>query len=191
MIELLVAMVILVIAFGLVTYLYTRAARIRRIVVVNSEMQQVLSQMADILTYGERNTWGLSDATSIDSQLDASTHSSTTVLVARKGTSPMTAAIITDATTSESTLTVTWTAGQPIVVDPKGAIRLLINDPYQSKFEYYNSAGTRFDIPLQDNAKQVTFVKITLWAASTDPAFRNAPPVPFVTGVRLKNKPSI
>ncbi len=193
MIELMVAMIVLVIAFGLITFLYTRAARIRRIVVVNSEIQQALSRMTDILTYGESNSWGLIDATSIETGLDASTLSETTILVARKGSTPMVAAILTDNTTSESTLQISWDGGDFISIDPKGVIRLLVDDTsHQTKFEYYNSAGNKLNIPLSaDDCKTATFVKITLWAKSTDPAYRKAPPVPFVTGVRLKNKPSL
>lgn len=188
MIELLVAMVILVIAFGLVTYLYTRAARIRRIVVVHSEMQQALSQMTDILTYGERNSWGLIDSTGMP---DDGTYIDTRILVAKNESGRMTAGIIDSATTTETTLTIDW-GGGPLVIVPEEKIRLLTADPYQSKFEYYDSAGKRFNMPLTPpDAKKVTFVKITLWAQSTDPAFRNAPPVPFITGVRLRNKPSL
>ncbi len=190
MVELLVAMVILVIAFGLVTYLYTRAARIRRIVVVNSELQQALSQMMDTLTYGERNSWGLIDATAIETGLDAFTLSETTVLVASKGPYTMTARI-SSGTNTESTLTVDWGGGD-IMLDPEEKIGLLLYEsPYQSMFEYYDSGGNRLDMPLLEaDAKKVTFVKITLWARSTDPAFRKAPPVPFMTGVRLNNSPS-
>ncbi len=186
MVELLVAMVILVIAFGLVTFLYTRAAKIRRIVVINSEMQQALSQMMDTLTYGERDSWGLVDATAIETGLDAFTLSETTVLVARSDDRTMTAKISSE-TTSESTLVINW-EGEDIPMDPQEKIRLLYEAPYQSMFEYYDSGGNRLDMPLsEEDAEKVTFVKITLWARSTDTAFRKAPPVPFMTGVRLNN----
>ena len=87
--ELLVAMVILVMAFGLVTYLYTKAAKIRRTVVINSEIQQVLSEMADTLAHGEKDTWGLMDATGLDDSGVPETS-----FVARNGTQTMRAEIV-------------------------------------------------------------------------------------------------
>jgi len=186
MIELLVAMFILVIAFGLVTYLYTRAARIKRTVVVNNEVQQVLSQMTDILTYGERNSWGLKNAAQLTDCADEDTK---IVVENAGGTEQMTAEIITE---EDGIITLVITrdtipSGTPLttLIDINQKIQLYAG----SKFECFDHTGQWLEPedPGADLTK-TTLVKITLWARSTDPSFKNAPLVPFVTAVRLHNK---
>jgi len=182
MVELLVAMVILVIAFGLVTYLYTKAARIRKIVVINSEVQQALSQMMDTLTYGETNSWGLKDAL----RLTDLTIEETRITVANAASEQMTAEIITDPEEEDGIITLVITRtppGTPLVVDINRKIQLYAG----SKFQCFDCKGT---LLTPADFANTTLVKITFWAKSTDPAFKNAPPIPFITAVRLCNKPS-
>ncbi len=180
MVELLVTMAILVIAFGLVTYLYTRAARIRRIVVVNSEVQQALSQMMDTLTHGEKNSWGLIDA----DKIDGSTHYDTE-FTALKGTADKMKVEISE-DKEIHTLKITRNVGNPLFVDVNRKITLLTEEPQRSKFQYFDSGK---ELKPSDDLSKTTFIKITLWARSTNPAFKNAPAVPLMTGVRLNNKP--
>jgi prepilin-type N-terminal cleavage/methylation domain-containing protein len=187
MIELLVAMVILVIAFGLVTYLYTKAARIRKIVVINSEVQQALSQMMDTLTYGETNSWGLKDAVKLTDCADEETG----ITVENATGELMTAEIITDPEEEDGIITLVITRTPPgtqLVVDINRKIQLYAG----SKIECFDHTGTWLDPadPVID-LSTTTLVKITFLAKSTDPAFKNAPLIPFVTAVRLCNKPSI
>ena len=195
LVELLVAMVILVIAFGLVTYLYTRAAKIRKIVVVNSEIQQVLSQVMDTLTYGDKAHWGIVDATG----LDDTNPSETTVLYLEKkeldGTTRKETAII-NPSTNPGTVTVQWAVQgnppeNPVILDPAGKVEVLTESPYQSRFEYYDSKGDIVPSPLSSSdIPKVSFIKIVLWARSRDPVMKFASPVPLVTGVKLRNKTS-
>ena len=187
MVELLVAMFILVIAFGLVTYLYTRAARIRKIVVVHSDVQQVLSQQMDTLTYGDKGNWGIIDATEIGPASSEST------LEAYNGADKMEARIDQD---EEDTITLAWGdyyANKMILdVGRKLTVKNIYNAPSTtippSSFEYFNNKGEAV-IP-STSAEEVTFVKITMWARSTDPSFSDSTAVPLITGVRLRNKPS-
>lgn len=194
MVELLVAMAILVIAFGLVTYLYTRAARIRKIVVINSEVQQALSGMMDTLTYGETNSWGLKDAVRL---VDATTEDTKITAENAAGDEQMTAEIRTEDEIITLVITRdTIPSGTPstIVIDINQKIQLYAVDPEKSKFEYFDYKGEWLS-PVRDASRddleRTTMVKIILWAKSTDPAFKTAPLIPFVTAVRLCNKPSI
>jgi len=178
LVELLVAMVILVIVFGLVTYLYTRAAKVRKIVVVNNEIQQVLSQVMDTLTYGDKAHWGIVHATGItsgnSSEMTISRFDPTTG-------SPSTATIQINPSTNPGTVTVQWNSENPVVLDPAGKVEILT----ESRFEYYDSGGNT-----TGDMTKVSFIKIVLWARSRDPVMRSANPVPLVTGVKLRNKSS-
>jgi len=181
LIELIVAMTILIIAFGLITYLYTRAARIRKVVVINSEIQQALSQIMDTLTYGEKGEWGLVHATEFISGSDNS-------FTAKRGTDLMTASITDDE--GEGSIQIDWN-GNIYQLDPAKKIMLnssLTEEPVipLSRFEYFNFKGN----PVTTNYADTSFVKITLWAVSTDPSLKDAPPVVLTTGVRLRNKMS-
>lgn len=188
MVELLISMVILVLAFGLVTYLYTRAARIRKIVVVHSEVQQVLSQVMDTLTYGEKGQWGIIHGTEV---LPSSGDS---ILELTNGTDTMEARIDQD---EQDTVTVGWGdyCANKVVLDAerKIIVKNVATAPSTeipaSRFEYFNHKGE--SVNPGDSAEEITLVKITLWAGSTDPAFKDAPAVPLMTAVRLRNKYSL
>lgn len=179
LVELLVAMAILVIAFGLVTFLYTRAVRVRKIVVVTSEIQQVLSQMVDTLTYGDKRHWGIIHATGLNEG------SSEIACYLANGAASMTAEI------TGGTITVTWGSEPPVNLDPNNKVEILTDSSYPSRFEYIDASGNRLDPPFSaEDAQKVTFVKIVLWARSTDPSMMSATPVPLVTGVRLRGRTS-
>ena len=183
LVELLVAMVILVIAFGLVTYLYTRAAKIRKIVVVNNEIQQVLSQVMDTLTYGDKAHWGIIHATGLNNSTQLET-----AICLTGPTGTLTAVI--NPSTYPGFVTVNWGSGD-IVLDPAGKVEILTDATYPSRFEYYDSKGQRLNAPLSSSdIPKVSFIKIVLWARSRDPVMKFANPVPLVTGVKLRNKSS-
>jgi len=185
LIELLVAMSILVVAFGLVTFLYTKAARIRKIVVVNSEVQQTLSQIVDTLTYGDKTHWGMMHTTGLS---DVDQYDTYIVLekVTEAGTNTMVVNI-----ESTGNITVNWGDGQ-ITLNVGEKVALLTDPPYRSNFRYFDGKGNEIQQPITSSIERekVTFIRITLWARSTDPSFKFAEPVPFVTGVRLGNKTS-
>ncbi|MCK9266668.1 type II secretion system GspH family protein [bacterium] len=177
LIELLVATAILIIVFGLVTYLYTRAAKVRKTIVIHSEIQQVLSQMLTTITYGEDKKWGLIDATSLESG------ESTTFVVINEAIDRM-------------DVTINPENGKIFVngmdLDPGNKIMLLPKEVYPenpSRFEYFNSKGEQVeegDIP--DQFGTITFIKITLSAKPTDPSMKDLHPAVLTTGVKLRNK---
>ncbi|MCM8760405.1 MAG: type II secretion system protein [Candidatus Omnitrophica bacterium] len=173
LIELVVAMAIIVLVFGLVTFLYTKAARIRKIVVVNNEVQQTLSQIIHTLTYGDKAHWGISDAERVDNN---SSNATSLVVTKNNGTDRMTVNI------TPPDITVSWTGNQPetITLNIGRKVEILLG----SGFTYLDPGGNDGD------KGNVSFIKIILWARSTDPSFRSAPAVPLVTGVKLSNKTS-
>lgn len=175
LIEMLVAMAILVIAFGLVTFLYTKAARIRKIVVTNSEVQQVLSSITNTITYGDKSHWGMVHATG----LDDSQYSETTICYLKNGSETMTVRI------DAGEVFVEYDSSGEISLDPGDKVEILTDAPYNSRFEYFNPSGAP-----ASSADEVSFIKIVLWARSTDPVMRFSPPTPIVTGVKLRGKTS-
>ncbi|MCM8776749.1 MAG: prepilin-type N-terminal cleavage/methylation domain-containing protein [Candidatus Omnitrophica bacterium] len=180
LVELMVAMAIMVVAFGLVTYLYTRAAKIRKIVVVNNEVQQVLSQIMDTLTYGDKTHWGFSHSTG----LDDSQVSETTAVYLKRDTETMEVII------SDGKVNITW-GSDTIDLDPNNKVEVITDPPYNSRFEYFDRRDNRLNPPISSpDTDKVSFIKITLWARSTDPSFKLAEPVPLVTGVKLGKKTS-
>ncbi|MCM8820682.1 MAG: type II secretion system protein [Candidatus Omnitrophica bacterium] len=184
LVELMVAMAIVVVAFGLVTYLYTRAAKIRKIVVVNNEVQQALSQIMDILTYGDKAHWGIIHSTGLNDVTQYDTYISL-----KNATDTMDVNI-----NSSGNIVVNWTGSTPVSItlniDEKVAV--ITDIPYRSSFRYFDLMGNEIPQPItsQSDRDKVSFVNITLWARSTDPSFKLAEPVPLVTGVKLSNKPS-
>lgn len=178
LIELMVAMIILVVIFGLVTFLYTKAAKIRKVVVVTSEIQQTLSQIMDTLTYGDRSDeshFGI-----IHSRLDDNTNPDTTRNVTFSKGSADTMEITIE---PEGNITVYWSASattDPIILNLGKKVEIVYNE---SKFEYFNTNGERVAATESD---KVSFIRITLWARSTDPDMKSVPSVPLVTGVRLR-----
>lgn len=179
--ELMVAMAIMVVAFGLVTFLYTKAAKIRKIVVVNNEVQQVLSEIINTLTYGDKTHWGMIHSTG----LDDSQPSETTIVYLKKGTSETMEVEMID-----GGITIKW-GTDTINPDPNNKVEVITELPYSSRFEYFALSGEKLNAPLSPSDRdKVSFIKITLWARSTDPSFKFAEPVVLVTGVKLGNKTS-
>jgi prepilin-type N-terminal cleavage/methylation domain-containing protein len=191
MIEILVAMVILVIAFGLVTALYVRAARIRKVVVASSEIQQVLSQMNDVLIYGTKGKWGLSDASGISDASGLNTivaynETEAETMIARIDTEKN----LTGSGQEINTLWVNW-YDNPVMPTPFYTAEALVDVNYNielssgSVFGFYNGRG--IDVLLSDRT-ETTFIKIKLQGLSTTPGMEEKTPGEIVTGVRLLNK---
>ncbi|MCX8082990.1 MAG: type II secretion system GspH family protein [bacterium] len=174
LVELLVAMAIMVVAFGLVTFLYTKAARIRKVVVVTSEIQQMLSQIVNTLTYGNKTNWGMLYSTGLDS-----TTQYDTFIVLRKGADTMTVKI--DSAGNITMNSMVLNIGEKVIIDVS----------YPVRFEYFDRYGNKFNTPVSpSDSNKISFIKIVLWAKSTDPVMKFADPVPLVTGVRLRGKTS-
>lgn len=202
LLEVLIAMFILVIVFGLITYLYVKAASVRKIVVANSETQQVLSQMVDTILHGKKDRWGLTDASVIRSISDATgseTEISGTTLVAYNDTRNETM-VVRIASEEElkgggntlKTLWVNWYSSpfppsnssfytNEALIDINEKIELTDN----SFFSYYDSRGR--NILDEGLNTETTLVKIKLEALSTDPTLSNKNPTLIETSMRLKN----
>ena len=194
LLEILVAMFILVIVFGLVTFLYVKAASIRKIVVANSEIQQTLSQMMDTIIHGEKNSLGLSSAYHLNSaeSTPISINISPYVLVFSDKDAANTGiyAIAPGATagtpdfSSTDTDTTLWrydTASGWQSLDINNKISLVSG----SKFDYYDSKGR--NILDEGLNTETTLVKITLEAKSNEPALSEKAPVTLKTAIRLRN----
>jgi len=201
MIEILVAMVILVIAFGLVTMLYVRASKIRRIITMQSNVQEVLSQMMNTIAYGEkRNTFkNLATATAVYelpgypaaenlkfanyALIFGNIHEASVQYY-------MIAPGLENGEPSDTgTDTTLWHGESSVGTEPSGWRAL---DPAERIILYPGSRFECFNIqnlsPGTDS--ETTFVKITLKGRSSDPSMKNTNPVTLQTGVRLKNKTS-
>jgi len=194
LLEVLIAMFILVIVFGLVTFLYVKAASIRKIVVANSEIQQTLSQMMDTIIHGEKNTLGLSSAYHLNSaeSTPISINVSPYVVVFSDKDALNTGiyAIAPGATagtpdfSSTDTDTTLWrydTASGWQSLDINNKISLVSG----SKFDYYDSKGR--NIIDEGLNTETTLVKITLKAKSNEPALSEKAPVTLKTAIRLRN----
>ena len=194
LLEILVAMFILVIVFGLVTFLYVKAASIRKIVVANSEIQQTLSQMMDTIIHGEKNTLGLNSAYHLNSaeSTPISINVSPYVLVFSDKDASNTGiyAIAPGATagtpsfSSTETDTTLWrydTASGWQSLDINEKITLVSG----SKFDFYDTKGG--NIIDEGLNTETTLVKITLKAKSNEPALSNKAPVTLKTAIRLRN----
>lgn len=195
LLEVLVAMFILVIVFGLVTFLYVKAASIRKIVVANSEIQQTLSQMMDTIIHGEKNTFGLSSAYHLNSaestpiprnvspyvlvfsDKDASNTGIYAIAPGATAGTPDFSSTDTDTTLWRyDTASGTWQS-----LDINNKISLVSG----SKFDYYDSKGR--NILDEGLNTETTLVKITLEAKSNEPALSEKAPVTLKTAIRLRN----
>lgn len=173
LIEVLVSMTILVVVFGLVTVLYARAARIRKIVIANSEILQTMTSVSDTISFGEDGRGGLTNAAGFDT------------------TQPLNDLTFTTAHPLAFTVEITTDGilldGLPLDIEDK--ITLILTNPHESNFSYYDTDATEILDPAS-NAEKISLVRIELWAVSNDPAMSESPPFPFVTAVRLKNHSS-
>jgi len=201
MIEILVAMVIMVMVFALLTVLYVRASKIRRIITAQNEVQGVLSQMMDTIIHGKKAKWGLVDATNIRSITDSSgseTVISPYTLVAYNETTDETMVVriaseeeLKGSGDTVKTLWINWynSSSPPssfytneALIDINKKIELTNN----SCFSYYDSGGR--NILDEGLNTETTLVKITLKGKSTEPAMKNMTPVTLHSAVRLRNK---
>ena len=203
LLETLIAMFILVIVFGLVTFLYVKAANIRKIVVADSEIQQILSQMMDTIIHGKKSEWGLADATTIRSICDDKTYPDTAIsqctLIAYNETRNETMVVrianeeeLKGSGDTIKTLWVNWynSSSPPAsnsfytdeaLIDINKKIELT-ND---SCFDYYDTEGGNIIDEGLDT--ETTLVKITLKAKSNEPVLSNKAPVTLKTAIRLRN----
>ena len=205
LLEVLIAMFILVIVFGLVTFLYVKAASIRKIVVANSEIQQTLSQMMDTIIHGEKGgeLKSLVSATKIYNHdfsppppppnlagyIDNSNYSLIfgniyQTMVQYYLIAP---GLENEAPDNIGTDTTLW-YGESSGGSPPSSWSLLdinkkITITSGSKFEYFTPENTHPD----SVDSETTLLVITLKAKSNEPALSNKAPVTLKTAIRLRN----
>ena len=200
MIEILVAMVILVSAFGLITVLYTRANRVKKIVSSNNDIQNILTEMINTITYGEKSNVlkGLMNATKVYNTLGNLLKANHCYLIFGnlENANVQYYAIAPGLDSGEPNFTFTGTDttlwyGESSTGSPPTSWKTLdINAKVYldagSKFEFYDQRNLFPD----NSSSETTLVKITLKGKSTDPAMRTMASVPVQTSVRLRNKSS-
>lgn len=192
LIEILVAMGILVLAFALVTVLYTRASKIRKVITVQNDIQNVLTQMINTITH--QNTLNnLENAVSVYQYSPTETKDKDYYLVYG---SPFSSGqpyqwyrIAPDVSSGDTTL---WYGQSSSITEPTDWTCLDVNRVItlesDSKFEYFDSGNTLMSDKVYPET--TTLVKITLKGKSTDPSMKNSPPVILQTAIRLRNKPA-
>ena len=213
MIEILVAMVILVSAFGLITVLYTRANRVKKIVSSNNDIQNILTEMINTITYGEKSNVlkGLMNATKVYNTLGNLLKANHCYLIFGnlENANVQYYAIAPGLDSGEPNFTFTgtdttlwygerdWANNEPQYGPPPATgsdskrwrpvdINAKVYLDAGSKFEFYDQRNLFPD----NSSSETTLVKITLKGKSTDPAMRTMASVPVQTSVRLRNKSS-
>ncbi|MCM8768582.1 MAG: type II secretion system GspH family protein [Candidatus Omnitrophica bacterium] len=195
-VELLVAMSLLVIAFALVTVLYVRASRIRRIITSGSEVQQVLNQMVSTIAYRDRNNVvkSLINATNLygwsGQRFEQYLVFGNTLEDKRQYYWIAPGESEPSASGAETTL---WygeaSSGPPsswLCLDPNRHMTILPG----SRFEFYDGNNTR--LTTADKVEQETPIRVVirLVGKSNDPSMKNRQPVSQTSSVRLRNRAS-
>ncbi|HOK80438.1 MAG TPA: type II secretion system protein [bacterium] len=200
LLEILVALALLVIVVGLSAFLYTRAAKLRKLITYQNEVQNTLNAMITEITYGSRDTIGLQFAHAIKNNpqypfyelgLYDRTKNEYIFYLISPG---MNAEIPSNLPTTDTDTTL-WQAKTTTSVTPlrdSGAWKLI--DPRKSivlesgsGFIYYTL--TKNGLKQIDNLQIETpvAVKITLKGKTTDPALKSRPVTTATILIRLKN----
>ncbi len=211
-VEILVAMIIMTIAFGLMTFMYVRAQRMRREIVAYSEIQQILSQMADTIVNGKKGNLGVKFANGI-ANVGGWTNSDTSFVAYKIENITQTESIIViikeNPDTKTNTLYAKWNENppynfdkkdledvpvsvllSPTIIDKKDLIDVnnKIELAADSKFRYFDANYKETDLENYPYAaSKVTYVEIILKGKSTDPNLKSKAPIIYKTSVKLKN----
>ncbi len=188
MLEILVVLSLLVIIVGLSAYLYARAARLRKLITYQSDVQATLNSMITEITYGSRTTTGLEFAHAIKKDVQTPLYElglydkirneyvfyliSPGMNAERPSTLPTTDTDTTlwQAKASTSTMPAR-NSGQWKLIDANKSIELASG----SGFTYYGALNTGLQ-PLDNlNYDTLIAVKITLRGKTTDPSLKTRP----------------
>jgi len=201
LLEILVALALLVIVVGLSAFLYAKAARLRKLITYQNEIQNELNAMITEITYGSRNTIGLEFAHDIKNDLqnpcyelglyDKTKGETVFYLISPGMNSGMPSNLPT--TDTDTTL---WQAKTNLTGVParnSGYWKLIdVNKSIQlasgTQFTYYKI--TSEGLKQIDNLQSETpvAVKITLIGKSNDPSLKTRPQTTATTLVRVRNK---
>ncbi|MCM8817051.1 MAG: type II secretion system GspH family protein [Candidatus Omnitrophica bacterium] len=201
MLEILVVLTLLVIIVGLSAYLYARAARLRKLITYQSDVQSTLNSMITEITYGSRSTTGLEFAHEIKKDVqtplyelglyDKTKNEYVFYLVSPGMNSGIPSTLPT--TNTDTTLwqaktntptTPARNSGEWKLIDANKSVELASG----SGFTYYQLTNT--GLKKIDNLLSETpvAVKITLRGKTTDPSLKTRPVIELTSLVRLKNK---
>ncbi len=202
MLEILVALALLVVIVGLSAFLYARAARLRKLITYQNNVQNVLNSMITEINFGSRNTIGLQYAYDINKDVqnpcyelgfyDSVNKETVFYLISPGMNSGQPASPPT--TDTDTTL---WQAkrtnpgvparnsGEWKLIDANKAVVLVSG----TGFTYYKSTTSAGLQPI-DNLSVDTpvAVEITLHGKTTDPSLKTRPVTTAKIRVRPKNK---
>ncbi|MCM8821653.1 MAG: prepilin-type N-terminal cleavage/methylation domain-containing protein [Candidatus Omnitrophica bacterium] len=195
LLELLVALALLVIIVGLSAYLYARAARLRKLITYQNEVQNTLNSMITEISYGSRNTIGLEFAHNIKNDPQNAfyelafydrTKGETVFYLISPG---MNSEITTDTTLwqakSNSAGTPARNSGLWKLIDANKSIVL----DSGSGFTYYGQTNSGLhEINSEVLPDTCVAVKITLKGKTTDPSLKTRPVITTTILARIKNK---
>ncbi|MCX7705729.1 MAG: type II secretion system GspH family protein [bacterium] len=201
MLEILVALALLIIIVGLATFLYVRAARLRKLITYQNDIQHVLSSMMTEISYGSRDTSGLEFAHDIKNDpqnpvyelgfYDAMRGETVLYLISPGMNSGMPSNLPTTDTDTTLWQAKTKTSGVPArnsgqwkLIDVNKSIVITSG----SEFTYYRltNAGLKKINNLQ--LEPAVAVKITLKGKTTDPSLKTRPITTATVLIRCKNK---
>lgn len=202
LLELLVALALLVIIVGLSAYLYARAARLRKLITYQNEVQNTLNSMITEISYGSRNTIGLEFAHNIKNDPQNAfyelafydrTKGETVFYLISPG---MNSEIPSTPPTTDTDTTL-WQAKSNSAGTPARNSRLwkLIDANKSivldsgSEFTYYGQTNSGLhEINSEVLPDTCVAVKITLKGKTTDPSLKTRPVITTTILARIKNK---
>jgi prepilin-type N-terminal cleavage/methylation domain-containing protein len=195
LVEILVAMVILITIIGLATFLYVRAARIRKLISYQNDIASVLNSMATIVADGDRTTTGLKWA---DDVANPETAAYDLFLYDRSNGETVFYRIAPGMYAGSPSTLPTADTDTTLWQARNGAVPARNSDKWKSldlnkkvilgsgsSFRYFNSKNEPVD---NVSSETITSVQITLRGLTTDPGLAGRPPIVLQTLVRLRNK---
>lgn len=203
LLELIVSLTLLVIIVGLSAYLYARAARLRKLITYQSDVQNILTSMITEITYGSRDTIGLEFAHDIKNDFSANSFYELAFYDRVKGEtvfyliSPGINSGIPSNLPTTNTDTTLWqakktTPGTPAknsgdwkLIDANKSIELASG----SGFIYYGNTNAGLqEINTTTLPETCVAVKIILKGKTTDPSLKTRPIITTTILARIKNK---
>lgn len=201
LLEILVSLALIVIVVGLAGFLYVRAARIRKLITYQNDVQNTLNSMLTEITYGSRNTIGLEFASDIKNDplnhyyelafYDATRQETVFYLISPGMNAGAPSTLPTTDTDTTLWQAKTNSSGVPArnsgnwkLIDANKSIELASG----SGFTYYSLTNNGLKQIDNLSSETAVAVKITLKGKTTDPSLKSRPTITTTTLIRIKNK---
>lgn len=201
MLEILVALALLVVIVGLSAFLYAKAARIRKLITYQNDIQNVLNSMITEINFGSRNTIGFQYADDIGRNVENSfyqlvfydkTKGETVFYLVSPGMDSSQPSSL-PTTDTDTTL---WQAKSNLPGIParnSGEWKLLdVNKTTvfvsETGFTYYKSTSAGLQEIDNLSVDTPVAVKIKLRGKTTDPSLKTRPVTTLTIMIRPKNK---